>query len=57
MSWTPKMVQAVLLKAPMPKPAMPLKVVSASRPSRQPSPRGMSADTKTGYGNVTVKPY
>ena len=43
------MIQATLLKSAAPKLAMPLRVVSANRPSRPPSPRGMSADTKSSY--------
>ncbi len=50
MAWTAPKIQAMLLKTPAPKAAQPLRVTTGNRPARQPSPRGMSADTRSGYG-------
>jgi hypothetical protein len=49
MAWTAPKIQALLLRTPAPKPAANLKVMTVNRPSRQPSPRGMSAGTKSSY--------
>ncbi len=49
MAWTPPMIHALLLRTPAPKAAVPLKVPMQNRPARSPSPRGMSADTTSGY--------
>lgn len=50
MAWTAPMIHALLLRTPAPKPAANLRVVTANRPARQPSPRGVSAGMATGYG-------
>jgi hypothetical protein len=46
--WTPKMVQALLLK--MPRPIPNTKVTLNARAARQPSPRGVAANESSGYG-------
>ncbi len=50
MAWTPPMIHALLLRTPALKPATPLRVPMANRPARSPSPRGVSAETSSGYG-------
>lgn len=50
MTWTPKMIHAMLLRTPAPTPAKPLRVPSSNRPARQPSPRGTAAQETSGYG-------
>ena len=49
MAWTPPKIQAMLLRTPAPKPAAPLRVMSANRAVRGPSPRGVSAETTSSY--------
>ena len=49
MAWNAPMIHALLLRTPAPSAAVPLKVTMANRPGRSPSPRGMSADTTSGY--------
>lgn len=48
MAWTAPKIRALLLKTPKPIPN--LRVMTASRPARQPSPRGVSAGTRSSYG-------
>jgi hypothetical protein len=43
------MIHALLLRTPAPPVAVPVRVPMANRPARSPSPRGMSADTTSGY--------
>jgi hypothetical protein len=50
MAWTPKMVQALLLKVAPPKAEPNLKVTASSRPARQLSGRAASASEASGYG-------
>ena len=50
MTWTPKMIGALLLKTPAPKPAPDLRVAALNRPLRQPSPQSVTGRTKTSYG-------
>ncbi len=63
MAWTQPMIHALLSRAPAgasitrplllrttePQMAAPLRVAGANRPARSPSPRGMSAETASGY--------
>jgi hypothetical protein len=50
MAWTAPKIQALLLRTPAPAAAKPLRVPMANRPARSPSPRGVSAETTSGYG-------
>jgi hypothetical protein len=50
MAWTAPMIHALLLRTPAPAAAKPLRVVASNRPMRGPSPRGVSAETSSGYG-------
>ena len=50
MAWTAPKIQALLLKTPAPQAAKPLRVAGMNRPMRQPSPRGVAAETSSGYG-------
>jgi len=47
MAWKAPNIRAVLLKVPAPTTA--LKVPMANRPARSPSPRGVGAETTSGY--------
>lgn len=49
MAWTPPMIRALLLRTPAPKAPAALRVPVANRPARSPSPRGVSAETTSGY--------
>jgi hypothetical protein len=49
MAWTAPMIRATLLRTPAPKAVAPLRVAMANRPARSPSPRGVSAETGSGY--------
>jgi hypothetical protein len=43
------MIRALLLRTATPKPPAPLHVAGANRPVRSPSPRGVAANTTSGY--------
>ncbi len=63
MAWTQPMIHALLLRAPAGAaitrplllrtqaiaPAAPLRVATTNRPARSPNPRGVSAETASGY--------
>jgi hypothetical protein len=44
------MIRALLLRTQAPKPVGNLRVPMANRPARQPSARGVAAETASGYG-------
>ncbi len=46
------MVHALLLRTPAPPAAKTLRVAQANQPARSPSPRGVSAETASGYKRV-----
>lgn len=49
MAWSAPMIHALLLRTPAPKAPAPLRVAMSNRPARSPSPKGVGAETTSGY--------